>query len=187
LVLVYAGITSLDGYVADAQGSFAWGEPDDEVHAFINDQQRSLGLQLYGRRLYEVMTAWETVPADVDSAVARDFAGQWRAADKIVYSTTLRSPSTARTRIEPRFDPAEVRRLLDASPTDALVGGPTLAAHALRAGLVDEVQQFVSPLTVGGGLGFLPDGLRLDLDLREERRFGGGVVFLRYGVRRTPG
>lgn len=182
--LVYAAITSLDGYVADAEGSFDWSMPDEEVHQFVNDLQRPLRTHLYGRRLYEVLRAWETLPTDDEPDPVRDYATLWRAAEKVVYSTTLPAVSTARTRLERRFDPAEVRAGLEQSGGDALVGGPHLAAQALRAGLVGEVQQLVSPVVVGGGTRFLPDGLRLDLELLDERRFGNGVVHLRYRVRR---
>ncbi|HEY3502083.1 MAG TPA: dihydrofolate reductase family protein [Actinocatenispora sp.] len=179
--LIYSFLASLDGYVADGDGDFGWAAPDEEVHAFVNDVQRRVGTHLYGRRLYEVMTGWETDPGLTEgSAVARDFARLWQAADKIVYSTTLESVSTTRTRLERRFDPAAVRRLLDTVGHDVSVGGPTLAAYALRAGLVDEVQVFVAPVVVGGGTRMFPDDVRVRLDLLDERRFGNGMVFLRY-------
>lgn len=179
--LIYSFLASLDGYVADRDGDFGWAAPDEEVHAFINDIQRQVGTYLYGRRLYEVMTGWETDPSLTEgSAVARDFARLWQAADKIVYSTTLATVSTARTRVERRFDPAAVRRLLGTVEHDVSVGGPTLAASALRAGLVDEVQVFVAPVLVGGGTRLFPDDVRVRLDLLDERRFGNGMAFLRY-------
>jgi len=180
--LIYSTITSLDGYVADREGSFDWSVPDVEVHAFVNDLERDIGTHLYGRRLYEVMVAWESMGGAGTSPVEQDFANIWRAADKVVYSRSLTQVSSARTRLESRFDAEAVRGLKQAALRDLLVGGPTLAAEALRAGLVDEVQQLLSPVVVGGGLRFLPDDLRLDLELADERRFGNGVVFLRYRV-----
>lgn len=180
--LIYSGITSLDGYVADAAGSFAWAEPEEEAHAFINDAQRSIGTHLYGRRLYEVMAVWETVPTDEGPAVLRDFAAGWQAADKIVYSTTLAEVSSRRTRLEPRFEPDAVRRLKEAADRDLLVGGPGLAAAALRAGLVDEIAPVIVPVVVGGGTPFLPSGVSLFLALTDQRRFADGSVALSYAV-----
>ncbi|RFA12491.1 deaminase [Subtercola boreus] len=182
--LIYSCITSLDGYIEDAAGSFAWSAPDEEVHAFVNDTQREVGTHLYGRRLYETMRFWETVPHDDPSPVMRDYATLWRAADKIVYSTTLvpDDVDTARTRLEPRFDPVAVARLKAEASRNLVVGGAALAAHALTARLVDEVQQYVSPVIVGGGKRFLPAGLDARLTLLAEHRFGNGVVFLRYRV-----
>lgn len=181
--LTYSAITSLDGYVADEAGGFDWAAPDEEVHAFVNDLERPVGTYLYGRRMYDVMAAWETMPTGADQLpVARDFAELWQAADKVVYSTTLETPSSARTRIEREFDPAAVRRLKAAADRDLSVGGPVLAAQAIRAGLVDECRLFVTPVVVGGGLRALPDRVRLGLELMEERSFGGGVVYLRYRI-----
>src|SRR5713226_2774231 len=176
--LVYSAIASLDGYVADEQGNFDWAAPSDEVHAFVNDLERPVGTYLYGRRMYEVMRYWETVSLEDRSPASRDFAGIWRAADKIVYSSTLSATSSARTRIEPRFDPEAVRALKQRG--DVSIGGPCLAAAAIRAGLVDEYQLFVTPVVVGGGTSVFPDGVRADLVLAEEHRFTSGVVFLRY-------
>lgn len=179
--LIYSAITSLDGYVADAEGSFAWAMPDEEVHAFVNDLERPVGTYLYGRRMYEVMAAWETMPTDAGQPpVVRDFAGIWRAADKIVYSTTLDAVSSARTRLVRDFDPDAVRRMKAGAQRDLTVGGPGLAASAIAAGLVDEYQVFIAPVVVGGGTRFLPDGVRLALDLVDERRFGNGMAYLRY-------
>jgi dihydrofolate reductase len=178
--LVYAGITSLDGYTVDADGGFDWAAPDDEVHAFVNDLERGVGTYLYGRRLYETMRAWETVPDDEGPDVARDFARVWRAADKVVYSTTLGEVTTPRTRLERDFDPAAVRSLVDAAHRDVTVGGATLAATALRAGIVDELHQLLHPVVVGGGTPYLPAGVRLDLELLDERRFDSGVVHLHH-------
>lgn len=179
--LIYAFLVSLDGYVADEDGRFDWAMPDEEVFAYINDVQRPAGTYLYGRRLYETMIGWETDPVLGDqSAVTRDFADQWRAAEKIVYSTTLAQVSTGRTRIERTFSPDAVRRLKATAEHDLTVGGPELAAHAVRAGLVDEYQVFLVPTVAGGGKRFFPKGVRVTLDLLEERRFGNGTVYLRY-------
>lgn len=182
--LIYSAITSLDGYVEDRDGGFDWAAPDDEVHAFINDLERPVGTYLYGRRMYETMAVWETDRTLTDhSPLARDFAEVWQAADKIVYSTTLEAATTARTRIERDFAPDAVRRLKAEAGHDLTVGGSRLAAHALRAGLVDECHLFLTPIIVGGGTPSFPDGLRLALELRDERRFGSGVVYLRYRIR----
>ena len=189
--LIYAAIASLDAYVEDASGGFGWAAPDDEVHAFVNDLMRAATTYLYGRRMYETMAGWETMGTGPDEpAVMRDFARMWRAADKVVYSSTLAEPSTARTRIVPTFDPAAVRDLKSATTGELTVGGPTLAAPAFRAGLVDECHLFLHPVAVGGGKAALPPGLRVELDLEHERRFAGGVVYLGYRVRsgsRPPG
>jgi dihydrofolate reductase len=180
-VLTYAAITSLDGYVADAEGRWDWSMPDEEVHAVINDLERPIGTHLYGRRMYEVMVAWETM--DEPEPEMRDYAALWRAADKIVYSTTLEAASSARTRIERSFDPDAVRRLKETAGHDLSVSGPTLAGAAIAAGLVDECHLFVSPVVVGGGKRSLPDGVRWDLELVGERRFTNGVVQLQYRPR----
>jgi dihydrofolate reductase len=181
--LIFSAITSLDGYVADASGGFEWAIPDEEVHAFVNDQERSLGTHLYGRRLYEVMAAWDTVPTTPDQPpVSRDFAEIWQSADKVVYSTTMTSVSSTRTWIERSFDPDAVRALKADATHDISVGGPGLAAHALRAGLVDEIHLVVAPVVVGDGTRMLPGDVRLDLDLVDERRFTNGMVHLRYRV-----
>jgi dihydrofolate reductase len=180
--LIYSAITSLDGYVADEEGNFDWAAPDDAVHSFVNDLERPIGTYLYGRRMYEVMRAWETM--DADQPVAQDFAAIWRAADKIVYSRTLETVSTARTRIERDFDPETIRKLKASAGHDLSVGGPDLAAQAIKAGLVDELDLFLTPVVVGGGKRALPDGVRLTLELLDERRFGSGVVHLQYRTRR---
>jgi len=180
--LLYTAITSLDGYVADPDGRFDWAAPDEEVHAAVNELERPVGTYLYGRRMYRVMAYWESAPDDAP-AVERDYAQIWRAADKVVYSSTLDAPVTSRTRIERSFDPAAVAELNAASERDLSGGGPGLAAHALRAGLVDELQLLVTPVVVGGGTSFLPDDVRLDLELLDQRRFGNGAVLLRYDVR----
>jgi len=182
--LLYATISSLDGYVADENGKFDWAEPDEEVHTFVNDLERSAGTHLYGRRLYEVLVAWETMDERPDQPqVILDFAEIWQAADKIVYSRTLEAVSSARTRIEREFDPEAVRKLKATSEHDLLIGGPELAAHAVRAGLVDEYHLFLAPVLVGGGKRALPDGVRVDLELLDERRFASGFIYLRYGTR----
>lgn len=182
--LIYTTISSLDGYVADERGNFDWAEPDEEVHRFVNDLERSHGTYLYGRRLYEVMAVWDNPETFAPwPAFAQDFAALWRAADKVVYSTTLASVQTGRTRLERTFDPEAVRLMKAAAERDLTIGGPTLAAQAIRAGLVEEFHQFVNPVVVGGGTRFLPDGVRLDLELLDERRFGNGVVHLHYRAR----
>jgi dihydrofolate reductase len=177
-VLIYSAIASLDGYTADQDGKFAWGAPNEEVLAFINDLERPIGTHLYGRRMYEVLRYWEDADLAGQSAAVREFAGIWQSADKIVYSTSLAEPSTARTRIERSFDQEAIRALKQQG--DVSIGGPTLAAHAIRAGLVDEYQLFVTPIIVGGGLSALPSGARAPLDLVDEHRFANGVVHLRY-------
>src|SRR4051812_3829595 len=184
--LIYAAIASLDGYVEDEEGGFDWGMPDEEVHSFVNDLERPIGTYLYGRRMYEVMVFWETAHTLPDQpAVARDFAEIWRAADKIVFSKTLEDASSARTRIERDFDATAIRQLKASAESDLTVGGPHLAAQAIKAGLVDEYQLFLTPIVVGGGKRALPDDVRAELELLEERRFGNGTVYLRYRPRPT--
>ena len=182
--LIYSAICSLDGYIADADGRFDWSAPDEEVHRFVNDLEREAGTHLYGRRLYEVMVAWEAPEMLADpSPVMRDYAGIWQAAEKVVYSRTLESVATARTRLERAFEPDAVRAMKAAADRDITVGGAELAGQALAAGLVDECHLLLSPVVVGGGTRALPDGVRLNLELLGERRFGNGVVHLHYGVR----
>jgi dihydrofolate reductase len=181
--LIYSAITSLDGYVADEEGKFDWGEPDEEVHTFVNDLERPVGTYLFGRRMYEVMAAWETIPLADQPSFIRDFAEIWQAAEKIVYTKTLEKVSTPRTRIERDFDPAEVRQMKASEGRDLVVGGPDLAAQAITAGLVDEWHLILAPIMVGGGNQSLPDGVRLDLELLDERRFRNGMVYLNYGTR----
>jgi dihydrofolate reductase len=181
--LIYSAITSLDGYVADEEGNFDWAAPDEEVHSFVNDLERPVGTYLYGRRMYEVMVYWETAHTLADQPpFSRDFAEIWQAADKIVYSRTLETAGSARTRIERDFDPETVRQLKASAERDITVGGPDLAAQAIEAGLVDEFQLFVAPVVVGGGKQALPDNVRLKLELLDERRFGSGVVYLHYRI-----
>ena len=172
--LTYSAIASLDGYIEDEHGKFDWAAPDDEVHAFINELERPVGTYLYGRRMYETMVAWESVDS-------HPYAEIWRAADKVVYSRTLDAVASARTRIERHFDPEAVRRLKEEG--DISVGGPELAAEAIKAGLVDEYHLFLVPWLVGGGKRALPDGVRLELELREAHSFDSGVVYLRYRQR----
>ena len=174
--LIYSAIASLDGYIADEHGDFDWSAPSEEVHAFVNDLTRPARTHLLGRRMYEVLVAWETM--DDPAPEMQDFAQIWRAADKVVYSTTLQEVSSARTRIERSFEPDAVRALKERG--DCTVGGAALAAEAMRAGLVDEVQLLLSPVIVGGGTRALPDGVRLGLELVDERRFANGVVHLAY-------
>lgn len=184
--LIYTAIASVDGYVEDERGQFEWAAPDAEVHAFVNELERPIGTYLYGRRMYETMAYWETVDTANVPAEYREFAGIWRAADKIVYSRTLQTPSSARTRIEPAFDPAAIRQLKESATRDLTVGGAQLASAALAAGLVDELHLILNPIIVGGGKPALPDGVRIRLELLDERRFKGGAAYLRYGLRAAP-
>jgi dihydrofolate reductase len=179
--LIYTAIASLDGYIEDAAGKFDWSMPDAEVHAFVNDLERPVGTHLYGRRLYEVMRFWESVPDA--PPVEREFAAIWQAAEKVVYSRTLDAVTTARTRVEREFAPESVRALKAGAERDLSIGGAELAGEALRAGLVDECHLLLSPVTVGGGKPAMPTGARIDLELLAERRFGNGVVHLHYAVR----
>jgi len=180
-MLVYSAIASLDGYVVDAEGNFDWAAPDEEVHAFVNELERPIGTYLYGRRMYETMVFWDDADRVAgESAAMREFSEIWRAADKVVYSRTLESVSSARTRLERDFDPEAVRQVK--AEGDLSVGGAELAAEAVTAGLVDEIQLFLTPVIVGGGKRALPDGLRLSLELLDERRFANGVVYVRYGA-----
>lgn len=184
--LIYSMLQSLDGYVEDEHGDFGWGAPEDAaVHGYINELASSVGTYLYGRRMYDTMVFWETAHAVADQPpVVLDWARQWQAAEKVVYSRTLTEPRSARTRIEREFDPGLVRRLKAEAERDLTVDGPELAAQALAAGLVDELQLIVSPVIVGGGKRFFPSGVKLNLELLDERRFESGVVVLRYAVRR---
>jgi len=179
--LIYSAITSVDGYVSDSRGNFDWAAPDEEVHRFVNAQERPIGTYLYGRRMYETMVFWETaMDAPDQPAFVREYAEIWQAADKVVYSSTLQAVASARTRIERSFDPQAIRKLKATSARDISIGGPHLAAEAIRSGLVDEYRQLMVPVIVGGGNRWLPDGVRVDLELVDERRFDGGVVASRY-------
>lgn len=182
--LIYSMITSLDGFVSDTDGNFGWGAPEQEVHEFVNEQFRSVGTYLYGRRMYETMVYWETAHTLPEQPpFVLEYARVWQATDKIVYSTSLTEVASERTRIERTFDPEAVRKLKVESDRDVTVDGPHLAAEAIRAGLVDEYQLFVGPAIVGGGNPFFPADVRVDLELLDERRFANGVVFLRYGAK----
>ena len=186
--LIYVANTSLDGYTEDKDGKFDWTEPSEEYFRFINNLVRATGTHLYGRRMYETMMVWETDPnLAAESPLMRDFAEIWQAANKIVYSRTLETISTRKTQLEQTFDPKAIRQLKEASEHDILIGGPELAAHAFRAGLIDECHLFIVPILVGGGKSALPDNVRLELELLEERRFGDGTVFLRYRTRQGRG
>ena len=179
--LIYSAITSLDGYVADERGGIEWAAPDEEVHAFVNELERPIGAYLYGRRMYETMVYWETRgDGPGDGQASREFAGIWRAAEKVVYSRRLPDVSSARTRLERELDPDSVRRLKAESGHDLSIGDAELAGQALLQGLVDECHLFVTPVVVGGGTGALPNGLHAGLELLGERRFAGGVVHLHY-------
>jgi dihydrofolate reductase len=182
--LIYAAITSLDGYVADADGNFEWAAPDAEAHAYVNELERPIGTYLYGRRMYDVMQYWATAPTEGEgSREELDYAALWQATDKVVYSRTLTEVTTPRTRLERAFDPEAVRRLKAESDRDLGIGGPGLAAEALRAGLVDECHVFLQPVVVGGGTGWLPDKITIELELLGERRFGSGLVHLHHRIR----
>lgn len=181
--LIYMTIASLDGYVTDADGNFDWAKPDEELHAFVNDLERPIGTHLYGRRLYEVMIGWETMHTLPDQTpLTLDFAAIWQAAEKVVYSRTLETVSSARTRIECDFDPEAVQQMKAEADSDITIGGATLAAEAIRAGLVDELHVIANPIVVGAGTPSLPDGVRWELELLAERRFANGTVYLRYGT-----
>jgi dihydrofolate reductase len=180
--LIYSGIMSLDGYVADEDGNFDWSAPDPEVHAFVNQLEAPVGTYLYGRRMYGVMVPWETGPDPGDPAYLREYGQIWRSADKIVYSSTLQEVSSARTRIERAFHPDAIRELKATAARDLSVGGAELASHAIKAGLVDEYHLFLTPVVVGGGIPFLPDHVRMSLELLDERRFANGVVHLHYAT-----
>lgn len=187
--LIYVSNVSLDGFIEDEHGSFEWWtSPSDEVFAFITDQVRPLGTHLYGRRLYETMAVWESDPAlAAQSELMADFAHVWQAADKIVYSTTLNGVSTAKSRLERCFDADSIRVMKSGASRDLMVGGSSLAAHAFRAGVVDECHLFIYPVVLGRGKPSLSSGLRAHLELLDERRFDGGVVYVRYGItRRSP-
>jgi dihydrofolate reductase len=190
--LIYMVNASLDGYIEGPDGKFDWSEPDEEVHAFINDLARPVGTYLYGRRIYEVMSVWESddmlegayAEQGVETSPAtRDYAGIWRAAEKVVYSRTLEEVTTERTQLKREFDPEAVRGLKASAGADLAIAGAELAAQAFRAGLVEELHLIVAPVAVGGGKRALPDGLRIDLELTDEHRFASGTVYLGYRLR----
>ncbi|GAA0486764.1 deaminase [Paractinoplanes deccanensis] len=182
--LIYSMITSVDGYVCDEDGNFGWGVPDEESHRFIGERSKSVGTYLMGRRMYEVMSYWETAHELAgEPAVVHEFARVWQAADKVVYSTTLTGVTTGRTRLERTFEPEAVRKLKESDDRDITIEGPTLAAQAVKAGLVDEYQLIVAPALAGGGTPFFPQGVRAELELIEDRSFPNGMAFLRYAVK----
>ena len=182
--LIYAAISSLDGYVADSEGNFDWSMPSEEVHRFVNNLERRIGTYLYGRRMYEVMRYWETASTgNGEPSAGQEFAKMWQATDKIIYSRSLENVSTARTKLEREFDPAAIRRMKADASRDIAVSGPTIAGQAMKLGLVDECHLFLSPIVIGGGTPALPDNVRVQLELMDERRFGNGVVHLHYRVR----
>jgi dihydrofolate reductase len=182
-LLIYAAITSLDGYVADENGKFDWSAPDEEVHSFVNELERPVGTYLYGRRMYDVMVYWETAPTvSGEPLPVLEYARIWQEAEKIVYSRTLEAPASARTRVEREFDPEAIERLKAETERDISIGGPTLAAQAIEAGLVDEVHLFLTPIVIGAGTRALPDGVRVKLELVDERRFSNGTVHLHYRI-----
>ncbi len=179
--LIYVANTSLDGYTEDPDGKFDWTEPGEEYFRFITDLVRPMRTHLYGRRMYETMMVWETdLNLAAESPLMRDFAETWKAAHKIVFSKTLETVSTRNTQLERSFDPGAIRQLKQTVQEDILIGGPELAAHAFRSGLIDECHLFIIPIIVGGGKQALPGNVRLALELVDERRFDNGVVFLRY-------
>ena len=182
--LIYSAISSLDGYIEDRNGNFDWAAPDEEVHQFVNDLERMAATYLYGRRMYETMMVWETDPnLAADSPITRDFAEMWQAANKIVYSKTLEKVSTSKTELKRNFDPQAIKQLKESAASDISIGGSGLAAHAFRSGLIDECHLFLTPILVGGGKHALPDEVRLELELLDERHFGNGEVYLCYRVR----
>ena len=182
--LIYSAICSLDGYVADKDGNFSWARPDDELHSFINDIERPIGTYLLGRRMYETMVFWETAEVTPDQCEpASDYAGIWRAAEKVVFSRSLDQVSSAKTRIERDFDAESIRRLKAEADSDISIGGPELAGEAIRAGLVDEYHLWINPIVVGGGNAALPSDARVELELLEQRRFDSGVIHLHYRAR----
>ena len=182
--LIYSALASLDGYVEDKRGEFAWAAPDNEVHAFVNELERPIGTYLYGRRMYETMVYWETQGSGADDSVeSNEYAEIWRAADKVVYSRTLQSPSSARTRVERDLDPTLIRQLKESSASDISIGGAAIAGQAIAAGLVDECHLFLYPIVIGGGKRALPDDVRVQLDLVQENSFRSGVIYLRYALR----
>ena len=182
--LIFSAIASLDGYTVDSSGSFDWAQPDEEVHAFVNDRERDIGTYLYGRRMYETMRVWQDM-GDSEEPVIADYAAVWQSSDKVVFSSTLSEVTTPKTRLQSRFDPEEVRRLVAGADHDVSIGGPTLAAAAFAAGLVDEVRLFLVPVAVGGGTPALPQGQFLGLRLLEERAFAGGTLGLQYAVEKS--
>jgi len=182
--LIYSAITSLDGYVADTNGNFDWAQPDEEVHTFINDMEKPIGTYLYGRKMYETMAVWETMPLHDEPDCMRDFAHIWKAADKIVYSKTLKTVSGPKTQIKINFDAQEIKRLKQIESSDLAIGGPHIAAVAIKAGVVDEYHQFIAPVIIGAGNAWLPNNVHINLELVDEKRFPSGFIYLRYHLAR---
>jgi dihydrofolate reductase len=194
--LIYSATASLDGYINDAQGGFDFAAPDAEVHAFVNDREREIGTYLLGRRVYDVMTYWDTAPVDAppaesgggsaaaEAAIMADYARIWGQIDKVVYSRSLETVTADRTRLERDFEPEAVRALKGAAHRDLSIGGAELAGQALAAGLVDLLRVYIAPVVVGGGTRLLPDGLHLELELVDQHRFTDGTVYLLYAVER---
>jgi dihydrofolate reductase len=184
--LIYSAIASADGYVEDADGSFGWAQPDEELFRFVNELERPVGTHLYGRRMYQTMLYWETAHQEPGlPSYVQDFTRIWQAADKIVFSATLASVSGARTRLERAFTADMIRHLKQHTDRDLAIGGPDLASQALVAGLVDELQLILVPAIVGGGKAALPAGLRMDLELLDTQTFGSGAVYLSYRPSRS--
>ena len=183
--LIYSAICSLDLYINDVGGSFTWAAPDEQVHLFVNEQERQLGTFLLGRGMYNTLKVWDTFGSGPEhSKATREYASLWRSTDKVVYSATLEGAETLRTRIEQVFAPAAVRAMTDSAPRDVSIGGATLAATALRAGIVDRIDLYLNPIVVGGGTPALPGNVELNLELHATERFTNGVVYLRYAVDR---
>ena len=182
--LVYSITASLDGYIADEHGDFGFTAPSEQVHSFVNDRMRQIGTFLFGRRLYETMRVWDELELELEGqpGAMAEFARFWHGTDKVVFSASLESVDMRRTRLERRFDVDEVRAMVEASDRDVAIGGPTLAADAMRAGIVDEITLYLAPVVIGGGTRALPDDAKLDLDLVDERRFDDGTVFVSYRV-----
>jgi len=180
--LIYSVLMSLDGYIADKAGNFDWAAPDEEVHSFINELERPVGTYLYGRRMYDVMAVWQTMPTEDEPPCIQDYARIWKAADKLVYSRTLVTASTDKTRIERNFEPAAVSQMKASAPRDMSIGGPELAAQAFKGGLIDICQLFITPIVVGGGNAAFPHDIPVPLILDDEHRFRNGVVYLQYKV-----
>ena len=177
--LIYSAITSLDGYIEDENGNFDWAAPDEDVHTFINDLERPIGTYLYGRRMYDVMVGWETVHTHSHQpSYALEFARIWQAANKIVFSKMMTTVSSARTQIVRDFDPGSIRRMKVSAERDISIGGANLAAQTIKAGLVDEIHLFVTPILVGDGKQSLPSNVRMKLELLNENRFSNGMVHL---------
>jgi len=185
--LIYLMTTSLDGYAADKNGNFDWAVPSEEVHAFVNDQLRNVGTILMGRKLYETMKVWDDIPTegtsgpmDGPSPAMNDYAKIWRDAKKVVYSTTLQEVAIANATIERSFDPHAIQKLVAESDKDFDIGGPHLAAEAIKAGIIDEYHQIIAPIVIGNGTAWLPKDVELKFELSGVRKFENGFVHLQY-------